>query len=52
LREVFFAVEHEPALADVRAALLISKFIVPDSESFRVLKDRHDRVNAECESWP
>lgn len=52
LREVFVAVEHEPALADVRAALLISKFIVPDSESFRVLKDRHDRVNAECESWP
>ena len=52
LSEAFVAVEHEPALADVRTALLISKFIVPDSESFRVLKDRHDRVNSECEFWP
>ncbi len=52
LREAFIAVEHEPTLADVRTALLISKFIVPDSEPFRMLKDRHDRVNAECESWP
>lgn len=51
LREAFAAVEHEPSLEDIRKTLLISKFVVPDSASFNVLKSRHDRVNAECEPW-
>jgi len=52
LREAFAAVEHEPALENVRSTLLISKFIIPETSSFNVLKNRYDRVNSECESWP
>lgn len=52
LREAFAAVEHEPALADARAALLVRRFVLPQAASFQVQKQRHDRVVAEASAWP
>ena len=51
LRNAFLFVEHETSLEDIRKTLLISRFIIPDAASFKVLKERHDRVNSECTAW-
>lgn len=52
LRKAFADVEHEPSLADVRQALLVKRFVLPDPADFDVQKRRHDRVVAEGERWP
>jgi ABC-type phosphate/phosphonate transport system substrate-binding protein len=52
LRKAFADVEDEPALADVRKALLISRFVLPDPADFDVQKRRHDRVVSEGDPWP
>ncbi len=52
MRAAFLGVQHEPALATARAALLLDRFIVPDPSVYRVQRERAQEVERRCPAWP
>lgn len=52
LRAAFLACGDEPSLAATRQELLVERFIVPELQSFDVLRQRAHIVETDAEVWP
>jgi ABC-type phosphate/phosphonate transport system substrate-binding protein len=52
IRSAFLAVEGESTLASAREALLLDRFVVPDSSAYRVQRERAEEVERSCPVWP
>ncbi len=52
MREAFLAVATEPALAPARAALLLERFVVPETGVYRVQRERAGEVERSGTPWP